>query len=398
MKNIRIIFSVALCMVLAVSCFKEPTVQGYLGENIRLQGGDTLATAIGIKTSTATAFLDNSTKPGVFKIEKVKDKKGNNVEAFFKHFDTNVWNTPYDFLTDTTLALVSEKLTLVPMTPLMINETNGQLYTMESTAQIGINPGDIFHVDVSYTNSKGTAYIEDYAILKFEAGASVDDFELVDMVNGISLLDQGNNNKFPLYAQVNSSGDKDFNTNYEKLMKGEKVKGMTIKRIGEKKIGVQLWLQFFDEAGNLFDPEGYGRYSTTESFISYGLDRVNRLTPVEGDPAEAFGMGISFPYTPWPVYSGTFYSYIRSAQYENFEHLDYESLKADFAKNVADGNTSVDTDFYDSNNKPTWPKDSYFSGKWYVRFRCAVKFTQPGIYLIKVEIPYVSAVNKNGKN
>ena len=357
-----------------------------------------MSTAIGIKTSTATAFLDNSTKPGVFKIEKVKDKKGNNVEAFFKHFDTNVWNTPYDFLTDTTLALVNEKLTLVPMTPLMINETNGQLYTMESTALIGINPGDVFHVDVSYTNSKGTKYIEDYAILKFEAGTSVDDFELVDMVNGISLLDQGNNNKFPLYAQVNSSGDKDFNTNYEKLMNGEKVKGMTIKRIGEKKIGVQLWLQFFDEAGNLFDPEGYGRYSTTESFISYGLDRVNRLTPVEGDPAEAFGMGISFPYTPWPVYSGTFYSYIRSAQYENFEYLDYERLKADFAKNVAEGNTSVDTDFYDSNNKPTWPQDSYFSGKWYVRFRCAVKFTQPGIYLIKVEIPYVSAVNKNGKN
>ena len=398
MKNIRVIFSAALCMVLAVSCFKEPKVQGYLGENIRLQGGDTLATAIGVKTSTATAFLDNSTTPGVFKIEKVRDRNDQNVEAFFRPFDTNVWNTAYDHLVDTTLAQVQEKLTLVPMTPLMINEVNGQLYTMESTAQIGIEPGDIFKVDVSYTNSKGTAYIEDYAVLKFEAGESVKDFSLEDMVNGIALLNQGNENLFPLYDQINSGVD-GFADLRENLFEGKTVKGMTIKKIGEKQIGVELWIQFFDEAGNLFDPAGYGRYTTTDSFINYGLDRVNRTSPKEGDPAEAFGMGISFPYTPWPVYSGTFYSYIRSAQFENFEYLDIEKLKADFKKNNESGKTaSWPADLIGADKKPVWPDDGYFTGKWYTRFRCAVKFEQPGIYLIKVEIPYVSAVNKNGKN
>jgi hypothetical protein len=281
----------------------------------------------------------------------------------------------------------------------MINETNGQLYTMESTAQIGIKAGDVFNVDVSYTNSKGTAYIEDYAVLKFEAGTAVADFEIVDMVNGISILNLANENNFPLYSQINQTGDPNFATSLDKLIKGEEVKGMTIKRIGEKKIGVELWLQFYDEAGNLFDPAGYGRYTTTDSFITYGLDRVNTTAPKEGDPAEAFGMGVSFPYTPWPVYSGTFYSYIRSAQFENFEYIDIEKLKADFTANSSmAGGVTFSSEWYGKDNKLQWPADDQLSGKWYVRFRCAVKFQQPGIYLIKVKIPYVSAVNKNGKN
>ena len=53
---------VAFVLILSVSsCFKEPKVQGYIGEGIRLQGSDTMYVALGAKVASSTAWLDNST-------------------------------------------------------------------------------------------------------------------------------------------------------------------------------------------------------------------------------------------------------------------------------------------------------------------------------------------------
>ncbi len=367
--------AIFLCLIAAfgvTSCFKEPTVQGYLGEGIRLQGSDTMLVAIGTKVASSTAWLDNSTKPCHFRIENVRDKKGNRVEGFFKEFPTRLWAAPYDYLTDKTMDQVMSKLTDVSLTPLMINEINGQLRTMESTASIGVNAGDIYHVDVSVTNSKGTVYLEDYAVLKFEAGAGAEsavDFELTDLVNGICITAADGTNTFPYYDQINAASP-NFSVRQKNIYEDNgKEKNMAVRKISnEPSVGIKVFVKMYDKNGKLFDPAEYASYSTTSSYIDYSVNRVN-------DPEK--GMSLEFPYTPWPV--GLTYSYIRGTVYTSFDNLDFDRLKADNKSKTIPYNTE-------------WPADDYAgSPGWYVRFRSNVTFYQPGTYEFVVKVPYTVA-------
>lgn len=359
----------AAALIAITSCFKEPQHQGYLGEGIRLQGSDTMLVAIGTKVASSTAWLDNSTKPCHFKIENVRDKDGNRVEGFFQEFPTRLWAAPYDYLTDKTMEQVMSKLTDVSLAPLMINEINGQLRTMESTAQIGVKPGDIYNVDVSVTNSRGKVYLEDYAVLKFEAGSGAEsavDFELIDMVNGICITAADGTNTFPYYDQINASAP-NFSVRQKNIYDDNgKEKNMAIRKLSdEPSVGIKVFIKIYDKNGKLFDPSEYASYSTTTSYIDYAVNRVN-------DPQN--GMSLEFPYTPWPV--GLTYSYIRGTVYTTFDNMDFEQLKADNKAKKIPYNAE-------------WPADNYAgSPGWYVRFRSNVTFYQPGTYEFVVKVPY----------
>ena len=370
MKYLRhIALLVAFCLSFS-SCFKEPQTQGYLGEGIRLQGSDTMRIAIGTKVASSTAWLDNSTRPCKFKIENVRDEEGNRVDGFFESFPTRLWSAPYDFLTDKTLDQVMAKLVDMELSPLMINETNGQLRAMESTSKLGIEPGDVFHVDVSVTNSKGKVYLEDYAILSFQAGGdTAADFELVDYVNGICILDAEGNTTFPYYDQINS-GAENFSRRRENIYKDNGVeKNMAIRKISnEPAVGIKVYIKIYDKNGKLFNPADYATYASTTSYIDYSVNRVD-------DPEK--GMSLEFPYTPWPV--GLTYSYIRGTVYTDFSNLDVNALKA--------ANKAGTIPF----NK-AWPADDYANSKgWYVRFRSNVSFYQPGTYEFVLKVPYTTA-------
>lgn len=382
----------AFVLILSVSsCFKEPKVQGYIGEGIRLQGSDTMYVALGAKVASSTAWLDNSTRPCKFRIENVRDEKGNRVEGFFRGFPTRLWAAPYDYLTDKTLEQVMSKLTDATLTPLMINETNGQLRAMESTADIGLKEGDIYHVDVSVSNSKGSVFLEDYAILKIEKGTggeSAVDFELTDMVNGICIVgkdDKGTpSNTFPYYDQINDAAA-NFSTRRDNIYKDNgREKNMAIRKLsGEPSVGIRVYVKMYDKNGKLFNPEEYATYSTTTSYIDYSVNRKNlpqvgaNYNSAKPNKAEE-GLYLEFPYTPWPV--GLTYSYIRGAIYKDFSNLDWTSLK--------DANKAGKIP-----KNANWPDDDYNGGKdgWYVRIRTNVKFYQPGTYELVFVVPYTTA-------
>lgn len=373
------------------SCFKEPDVQGYIGEGIRLQGSDTMYVAIGAKVASSSAWLDNSTRPCKFKIENVRDEAGNRVDGFFQGFPTRLWAAPYDYLTDKTLDQVMAKLTDATLTPLMINETNGQLRAMESTANIGLKEGDIYHVDVSVSNSKGSVFLKDYAILKIEKGTggeSAVDFELTDMVNGICIVgkdDKGApSNTFPYYDQINAAAT-NFSTRRDNIYKDNgKEKTMAIRKLSsEPSVGIRVYIKMYDKNGKLFNPEEYATYSTTTSYIDYSVNRKNlpqvgaNYNSAKPNKAEE-GLYLEFPYTPWPV--GLTYSYIRGSIYKDFSNLDWEKLKADNIAGTIPKNAN-------------WPEDDYDKGKngWYVRVRTNVKFYQPGTYELVFVVPYTTA-------
>lgn len=402
----------AVAALAVSSCFKAPEEQGFLGENIYLQGGDTLFVALGATKSTDKAWLDNSTKPCVFKIENVRDEEGNRHEGFFQKFPTRIWNTPYDYLTDSTEQQVLDKLTYFDMTPLMINEVNGQLSAMSSTGEIGIEPGQVFHVDVSVTNPKGTRYVEDYAIIKFEKGKTSEQFVCHELINGICIeADMTGKNQiqhmFPYYEQINDSKS-NWATLQQDIYDGKEVAGMTIKRISETpEVGIKFILRFVDESGKMFDPAQYATFTTNTSFITHGVNRENTEN----------GMEVSFPYTPWPVTNDAVHlGYMRGPYYSNLGNVDLEDLKANFNKHVASNsyagwpsttgdNAAYPKDTYpeiheefwtgpDNNLKPLWPSDEWLDEHvkgWFVRLRSRFKFHQPGTYELVIKVPYVTA-------
>ncbi|MBR5403980.1 MAG: DUF5007 domain-containing protein [Bacteroidales bacterium] len=371
-KYIPIIILALACLT---SCFKESQLQGYLGTNIYLQGSDTLIVPIGQQVSTQKAWLDNSTKPVKFEITNIRDKFGERKEEFFKTAPLTVWNVPYDHLTDTTRALIEEKLGKAIVSPIMINEVNGQLYTMPSTADCGLTAGDIFNVDVRMSNSKGSIDIPDYAVIAFATGSSNDQFFIEDFVNGICVeyFDETENqvvNIFPFYDQINNS-DPNFETRRANVVADNgKESGMIFHKISDTpETGVTVWYKILDKNGKLYDPSKYANYTTTLSYFDVGIDRVN-------DPEK--GMGVSFPMTPWPVLDQHYY--MRGEYNSDLSNLDTDALRTYYLSHSDKASASWSPTIFDS---------THFRG-WYVRLRTRIRIYEPGTYELIITVPFTT--------
>lgn len=360
---------IALCLS---SCFKEPDSQGYLGDGIYLQGADTMFVTIGSKASSSTAWLDNSTRPCTFEIYDVRDEDGVRHEGFFKSVPTLLWTQPYDYLTDKTMEAVLAKLQSQDLTPLMINSVNGQLRALESTADLGLEDGDVFHVDVKVSNTKGSRIIKDYAIICFKAGAEGEgDFVLTDFVNGICVLNSSGESTFPYYDQINSS-QSDFETRRNNIYtdNGKEKNIRVYKKAETPEQGVHVIIRLLDKDGKLFDPAMYASYSTLQSYIDYAVNRQ--------DTSE--GLELDFPVTPWPV-NTSLYSYLRGPVHTSLDSkdIDVTKLKADNKSGTIPYNAA-------------WPSDDYAGSKgWYVRMRSSITFYQNGTYVIEMKVPYTIA-------
>lgn len=361
-----------LTLFCLTSCFKESMTPGYLGSNIYLQGSDTLTIPIGQQVSTQKAWLDNSTKPVKFEIIDIRDKDGVTKEELFRSSVITVWNGPYDYLSDTTRALIEEKLGTAEVTPIMINEVNGQLYSMSTTADCGLSAGDIFNVDVRMSNSKGSIDIKDYAVLKFTAGTASDKFLLQDFVNGICVeyLDTNNvtSTIFPYYDQVNES-QSDFETRRSNIVADNGVEeNMVFHKIADTPaVGITIWIKLLDKNGNLFDPSKYSSYLTTTSYIDVGIERVN-------DPEK--GLGLSFPMTPWPV--SDMYSYIRGPYFTDLSNLDINELRTYYRSHTGKASAAWNDSIF---------ADGTFRA-WYVRLRTRIRIYDPGTYELIVKVPF----------
>jgi hypothetical protein len=362
-------FALIIALACLTSCYMEPKEKGYLSDGIYLKGEDTMFVAIGSKTASDVAWLDNSTQPCDFKILAVRDQNGNNYDNFFSEFDTKIWTSPYDYLTDTTSKAVLDKLIDAKTTPLMINNINGQLRAMESTSQIGITAGDIFNVDVSVTNSKGTKILKDYAVLKFEEGVNQTPFVLTEVINGICITNSQGENTFPYYDRLNSDGS-NFATRRDNVYADNGKEFVTIHKISdEPTVGIKVHFKLLDKNGKLFDPSRYASYSTLTSYINYGINRVNSSTD---------GMVLEFPITPWPVKTDLM-SYWRGPSYSNLNNLDIAKLKADNKAGTIPYNAA-------------WPADDYAGAKaWFVRIRSVVTFYQSGTWEFICKVPYTTA-------
>ena len=376
MKKILIYLTICASVLFSLSaCFKAAPGEGYLGTGIHLQGSDTLTIPIGQQVSTMSAWLDNSTRPVKFEIYDIRDKFGDSKKEFFKESEITVWSAPYDRLTDITKDLILQKIGRATVTPIMINPVNGQLYSMPTTAQCELDPGDIFNVDVKVSNSKGAEIIKDYAVLKFLAGTAEDKIQIVDFVNGICVEYKDEDGvvktTFPYYDQVNSN-QSDFSARVSNILKDNgKEKQMALRKVSdEPSTGIKVQIKLLDQDGKMFDPATYGNYTTTLSLMDVGIDRTNDATD---------GMTLEFPTTPWPVIQE--YHYMRGTYYKDLRGLDVDALTQYYKAHTDKASAAWSTSIFDPEN---------FVG-WYVRLRTNFRIYDSGTYEIVSQLPFTTA-------
>lgn len=395
MKNvIKIALIAAFSLTCLSSCFKAPDEQGYIGENVYLKGADTMYVSVGSKAKSDLAWLDNSTQPCHFEIVGARKDGGSvNNPDFFTEVPVVVWKTPYNYLTDKTVDDVLAKIGEEMKAPLIINEVNGQLIALETTSNIpNLADGDVYHIDVKLTNSKGSVILEDYAILKFKVGESVS-FLVEEITNGICCVGEdpetgGAYNYFPYYDEQNQTNGINYTGWLEALMNGEdtfegkkdatlKMRDHLRKVSNEPSAGIVFKFKFVDDKGNVFDPSKYTTYTDgTQSYIDYSTGRE--------DSAE--WMTLTFPITPWPASSSSLLSYLKGEVNNSYDNFDYEQLEAD-------QKDEAKTESGEARFLVKWDDAwlDYSAKAWYVRLRSRITFYDPGTYEMWIEVPYVNA-------
>lgn len=348
-----------LVFFVLASCSKVTDEPGFLSPDIYLKGVDTLQLPLGSKGSTDVAWLDGSSMPVEFSIEDVRDQSGQTSEQFFENYLYRTWVKPYDNTTDTTLALINEKIREVEMPAFSINPVNGMLQYLETTSNFK-EPGDVFNVDVKVKNSSGERVYEDYVTLKLSEKSKP--FEFFRSTVAIILLNDAGESTFTLYDYISES---DFDRHENIYNRNGKELLDVYKKSDEPAAGVKVLIQYQDSEGKVFDSKEYDTYSAgTESYLDYAVNRQN--TPE--------GALIEFPITPWPVKKDLL-SYLKGGTMD-FKVLDTAALH---------------TEVYQNNAYPylyDWPAKAWGASKWYIRLRSKILFYENGTYVISVKFPY----------
>lgn len=381
MKIFKITFAFAVAALCLASCFPEPDVQGFIGDNICLQDADTIIVKPGKKSQTSVAWLDNSTRPCHFEIYQIRDDKGNVVEKFLQDFPQRIWNTPYDYLTDTTLVQVMEKVTEVPMKAIMINEVNGQLSFLESMSKLELNPGEVYHVDVKVSNTKGEKDLKDYAIIKIQQGGDdTADYELYYFRSSIVLSDTSTHY---LYRDQITTNDPNYQERLDHIIADDqadqKPSLRVYKRSAEPELGIEFYFRLFDKNGKVIDPALIRPWSTNVGYTSFGVERV--------DDAE-LGLKVEFPIVPWPTPGpNSTYCYTGTETWYDFTtNLDWEGIKADAA---AQKNNEATERFACPDE--AWPEDDWARKEsWTMRFITGLRIAATGTWCVDINMPYVA--------
>lgn len=357
MKKI-VIFNLLLAVLF--SCKKIPVEKGFLSNEIKLKGADTIDVPMGVRSNTDVAWLDGSSEPTEFYIENIRDASGQRSEQFLKPLRYRTWLKPYDSQKDTSLALVMAKIAEQEAPPVLINKTNGALYFLETTGSLS-KPGDLFHVDVRVKNSKGEQVIKDYALLRLSQSGR--DFTINMATTALLLVNGGGSTTFTLYDNPTQDATPQRIQNiYDR--NGKELFDM-YKMADTPSVGVKLLIQFKDAEGKIYDAKDYEIYSSgTDSYFKLGLNRRNTTE----------GAWIEFPMTPWPVSTGYMTTFEKSGTYD-YTILDTASLHREvYLQNK-----------YAFLNP--WPDASWGAVKWFARLRSQVKILRNGTYAISVTFP-----------
>lgn len=356
MKNIIVCL---LVLFVLPGCYKAISKKGFLSDDIYLKGADTIYVPLGAKGNTDVAWLDGSSMPATFTIDNIRDANGNRSEQFFQKYTYKTWVKPYNNKTDTTLALVNAKISERELPCFDVNPINGMLQYLETTSNLK-NPGDVFHVDVKVSNSKGEKVVKDYATLKLTSESQP--FKFYRATTAIILVNGGGQTKFTLYDYIPEDALDRHQNIYQR--NGKELLDI-YKKSDEPSTGVKVIIQYLDSEGRIFDSKDYATYAAgTESYFDYAVNRVN--TPD--------GAQVEFPITPWPARQDLL-SYLKGGT------MDYTVLDT----------ATLHKELYTDHKYPVldqWPDPSWGAQKWFIRLRSRIVFNESGTWVIACKFPY----------
>ena len=155
MKRLSILKgSIIIITVLAIfsACKKVP--DGFLSSLVRYEEEPIIIQKGRTKLSSGLNF-DGSSKPVKITMLHIYEKAtGKNVDSIFnKKYTIKGWKGLYDPKTDTTLALIEAKQMDLEVTPIVINESSGQVEANYTTLYV---PAGNYEFDVQISNSAET--------------------------------------------------------------------------------------------------------------------------------------------------------------------------------------------------------------------------------------------------
>ncbi|MBC9795001.1 DUF5007 domain-containing protein [Sinomicrobium weinanense] len=357
MKNIIYYLMV---IALVVSC--SPPEVGYISDDIHALE-DTIFVPRGVFTKGAAPAIEGSTYPIHWEITGVTDGQGNSTNALFEEYELLVWKESFNADTDTTLALVEEKLELADKPTILINDVSGELAF--SQASEFVTDHDIFHVNMKATNVKGEREFDDFVVVKLEPFKAV--VFPTEMRSGLQLgKDDGSWN-----LDYTSTITNDFDDNVPSVLDGSHPYFSIQKTSDEPAVGVKVKMIITDSYDNPLNPEKVAFYPSDASYLQNYHD--NSVETVSDDTSTTF----SLPAPPFPQFS-------RSYQNGPSSYLMYYLSTEDAF--------TVDKEAYEADNGAkdwapyTDPETGEIRNRAYIRW--GIKIIDSGTWEIKMRIPY----------
>ncbi|MEQ8218699.1 MAG: DUF5007 domain-containing protein [Arenibacter sp.] len=358
MKNI--FYSILIIILMVASC--QPPEVGYISDNIHALE-DTIAVPRGVFKVGAAPAIEGSTYPLKWEITSITDAQGNPTNDLFDEYELLTWKSAFNAETDTTLALVEEKLELGDYPTIMINEVSGQLAFTQASKFVTNN--NIFKVSVKASNVRGERQLDDFVIVK------LDDFQPVEFPTEMRSRLQLGKGDGAYDIAYTSSIMNDFDDGVPSVLDGTHPYITVTKVSEEPALGVKVKMIIADSYDKPLNPEKVVFYPSGSTYLqNYHDNSVDT-------EVDATGSTFSLPAPPFPQYGRTYASGTNS-------YLMYYL--------TTDDAFTVDTAAFEADNGPKdWtpyvdPDSGEIMNRAYIRW--GIKINDSGTWEIKMKIPY----------
>lgn len=357
----RIIYACLIVITGVLSC--RPPEVGYLSDDIHALE-DTIFVNRGVFVTSAPPAIEGSTYPMHWEITGVTDAQGNSTNALFDEHEILIWKEGFNPDTDTTLALVEEKLELSNEPSILINDVSGEFAFTQATRKVTDN--DIFHLNVKASNMRGERQLDDFVVVKLGPFQPV---EFPTEMRSRLQLGKVSGGYDIGYTSVIMNGDDD---NAPSVLDGTHPYITVTKISDEPSLGVKVKMIIADSYDNPLDPGKVVFYPSGATYLqNYHDNSIETTTDSEATYFE-------LPAPPFPQFSRT---YSGTSGYLMYYLTTGDAFTVD--KEAFEADNGVEEDFW---LPYTDPGTGEVLNRAYIRW--GIKINDSGTWEIKMKIPY----------
>ncbi|ETN94893.1 hypothetical protein SAMN04487906_1201 [Zhouia amylolytica] len=339
----------------------QPPEVGYLSDDIHALE-DTIFVPRGVFTKSAPPAIEGSTYPLHWEITGITDGQGNFTDALFEEHEILTWKEGFNPDTDTTLALVEEKLELTNQPSILINSVSGEFAFTQATRMVTDN--DIYHLNVKASNMRGERQLDDFVVAKLGPFQPVE-FP-VEMRSRLQLGKVDGGYDIGYTSKIVNGEDE----NIPSVLDGTHPYINITKISDEPSLGIKVKMVITDSYDNPLDPEKVVFYPSGAGYLqNYHDNSIETTTDAEATYFE-------LPAPPFPQYGRT---YSGNNSYLMYYLTSGDAFTVDQEAFEADNGVQDWTPYTD-------PDTGEIMNRAYIRW--GIKINDSGTWEIKMRIPY----------